>query len=320
MWTALLGDEVIDARLLDESELDALLKERPPIVCRSCKGGCHVRDNTHNPRLGLPIGSKPFITFAHNPGNKERCQQMFGSYDESPQHYMLKDKLAKAAVAAGYDAQLEVPSDGCRADVVATKNGRTHVLEAQCAEIGMDEAITRTNTYQREFGDTTWAHTKARRWSQKVPALQVDEGLDKVVAGIFEDQGGNIPSEPAPIHTSFKRLLTGELRYVFFQESGTTIGYYTPIGAKPTARHQRKRKKSGAGDHVRECRSADLACSQCGHAKAAGTPCVNPDCAPRHCAHCKMPLWPNQFDICHYCSRFRSYSTAAGPRAIRRSV
>lgn len=82
-----------------------LYKARPraPLTCRECGHGLHAKVS----RTGMRF-------FAHDPG-APKC----GLVGESLAHRLLKIELASAIRAAGWHAELEVPGNGWRADVLA---------------------------------------------------------------------------------------------------------------------------------------------------------------------------------------------------------
>jgi hypothetical protein len=302
MWTATLTGELVDLRHIDPAERLSLHADRAiPFVCRGCGGRVHMRLHPGDE------SDEPFVTFAHHPGEGERCRALGFHVEESPEHHRLKDAIARSAKDAGWSVELEVPGDGCRADVVATRKGASRVLEAQLSPLGTEEAIRRTDLYTREFGPTTWTHTRVRPWSTRIESVRVDDGLDTVVGGVFLDQEGSTPAPPTPLADTIPRIVAGELRWVYYHAGGEEIGYFTPIGAVSTgkipARVRRAANRSKRGTFVTECVrvSSTIPCSACGSATLAGQPCPNTTCAPREC-DCGMRLWRNQSE-CPSCGR-----------------
>lgn len=249
------------------------------------------------------------ITFAHHPGEAELCRKLGFHTDESPQHHYLKDQLARAAKSAGWEAELEVPGEGCRADVVVSKKGASsRVLEAQISPLGEKDALERSERYARSFGQPTWTHTRPRPWSKKVESLRVDDEMVNVVDGIYVDQAGDIRAEPHPITEAIPSVLNGRLRYVFFEAEEGTVGYFAPIGAEPSERSRRRRRnrkerETIRGIHVKECSrplKRTIPCADCGTEGSAGLPCPNPSCSPLVCPGCGRQPW-HEKAICPDC-------------------
>lgn len=309
----MLGAEQVDLRQVESAERDRLHRQGAPFVCRGCGGRAHLRryaDVGGSDRLGVyDDGSGPFVVFVHNAGEAERCRQLgYSSGDESVTHHLLKGQLARSAKAAGWQVDLEVPSDGCRADVVASRKGRTRVLEAQVSSLGVGAAVARSEVYEREFGSVTWSYTGGRRpWSQKVESLQVDGDLDQVVGGVYADQGGTVPAEPAPLADTVPRVLSGELLWVWWSHQGTLLGFFAPVGApagraRPVQRLARDAGERGrtVGECARPTFFRDIRCTWCGCAGPAGRPCANPVCAEPACPGCGRKPWHDRA-VCPAC-------------------
>lgn len=97
--------------------------------------------------------------------------------NESPEHHLLKLKLAVAAGAAGWRAELEVSSElrDWRADVLVFDEQRRpfRALEAQLSLMTPDEARMRTDRYARDGVAVCWVGLQGRPWERAVPALRV---------------------------------------------------------------------------------------------------------------------------------------------------
>lgn len=303
MFTAVLLGDAVDLRQIDRQESMKLHADREmPWKCRGCKGKVHMR---------LHRGGDEeieLITFAHHPGEAELCRKLGFHTDESPEHHYLKDQLAKAAKNAGWDAELEVPGDGCRADVVVSKKGASsRVLEAQISPLGEQAAIERSERYARSFGQPVWTHTRPRPWSKKVESLRVDDEMANVIDGIYVDQTGDIKADPHPVTEAIPSILNGRLRYIFFETDTGTIGYYTPIGAEASPRKRRRdarpKIETIRGSHVKECSKPmkrTIPCVNCGTEGEAGRLCTNPHCSPPVCPGCGRRPW-HEKAICPDC-------------------
>lgn len=301
MWTAKLGKEVFDLRMVPAKERGELHAAGERWACRGCGGQVHMRRHPEmDDRTRLDVyddGRGPLITFAHNPYEAERCQALGYTVSETPEHETLKARLARTATNAGWSAELEVYGDGCRADVVVTRQREMRVLEAQVASLGVDVALARHELYVSQFGPTTWTHTKARPWSVQVESLQIDGmDLDTVVGGVYEDQEMEKKAEPAPIEQILPRVLAGELRYVYWSTGSGDFGFFTPIGAPPARPPGRRLRQAMVrrGESVADCDRAvvlspGIACANCGHSTRAGHSCTNPTCEPPSCPGCGRP-------------------------------
>jgi hypothetical protein len=257
-------------------------------------------------------GRGPFITFAHNPGEAEKCRELGYDSDESFEHQHLKGALAKTAERHGWKARLEVPGDGCRADVVIDHPSRQRrVLEAQVSPLPTDVALRRHDLYVSQFGPTTWTHTRQRPWATQIESLRVADDLETVIDGVYEDQSGDVKAPPAPITAVLPKVLSGELRYVHWQSGSGDFGFFSPLGAAPATTVGRRLRKAMVrrGEDVEECWRATLVdrsipCVNCGFATQAGHRCANPVCAPPSCPGCGSRPWHHRA-ICRACGAGR---------------
>jgi hypothetical protein len=270
-WTALLDSKVTDLRDVTSSDRVAMHEDRPPWRCRGCGGPMHMRyydqSNDIDPiRFRYFIDkSGPFIGFAHNPGEAERCQALGFHTDESAEHLEMKQLLCEAATAKGWDPETEVHhtlDDGtsCRADVVISRAGETsRVLEAQRSPLGPDEAVRRSQLYRKAFGPVLWTHTRQRPWARRLPSLRVDEeNIGTVIDGVYVDQAGREAIPPTDLVGVLPRILPPdrELTWVFVAED---FGFFYPLGGPPPKSRKRRRRRepspetTPAGSSVREC-------------------------------------------------------------------
>ena len=311
MWTAMMGKEVFDLRAVPAKERVELHAAGEKWACRGCGGKVHMRhhpDADDRTRLDVYDDNRgPFVTFAHHPYEAERCRALGYSVSETPEHETLKARLARTATSAGWNAELEVYGDGCRADVLITRQRETRVLEAQVASLSVDAALARHDLYVSQFGPTTWTHTKARRWSIQIESLQVDAGLETVIGGVYDDQEMEKRAEPAPITAVLPRVLSGELRYVYWSTGSGDFGFFTPIGAAPARSPGRRLRQAMVrrGEAVADCDRAALfasgiRCVDCGCQTRAGHPCANPICEPPCCPTCGRRPW-HERAICPDC-------------------
>lgn len=92
--------------------------------------------------------------FAHKTGTK--CGMHEGA--ESPEHLELKSLLVDAARAAGWEAELECPSDGREwiADVMVTKGERRIALEVQWSRQASEDFTRRQKRYEADGIECIW--------------------------------------------------------------------------------------------------------------------------------------------------------------------
>jgi hypothetical protein len=221
--------------LMDEGDdiWESLRRERPRIVCVGCGGPAHTRE-TRIDRLVVR-------TFAHNPGQAERCR-LFGGV-ESAEHEVLKESIVRSARSSGWTADIEVISrdERVRADVVCTKGSRTHSWEAQLAVLSRADANDRHEKYVNEWSNTTWVHTRRRDWSKDIPCLRVDEETRrKVVGGVYVDELAEERIAPTLLTSFVPRVLDND-RIQYLLEP---FGFYRDLRVAPTAKVSRRHRGS----------------------------------------------------------------------------
>lgn len=244
MLIADLGASSIDITRISSLDRDAMHAERPPFKCPGCRGLVHLlRISTEPPsdREFYKDGLGPFMVFRHHAGYGAACKAV--GYDESPAHDLLKQRLARGARRAGWDAELEVVGGSCRADVVVSRRGmKTRVLEAQLAKLERGDVLRRTELYKTEFGDPIWFHTGRRQWRTEVPALEVDrESQEIIVGGVYLDQGGHDPAPSMSVVVAVPQALNDKLRWLGLPGQD---GYFIDVAAAYTSRPRTPPKKA----------------------------------------------------------------------------
>lgn len=111
--------------------------------------------------------------FAHDPG-APGC----GLAGESLAHRLLKIELASAIRAAGWHAELEVPGNGWRADVLATSpdGDRRMAWEAQLAVSTAQDLAARTAAMAADGVTVCWVTDKDRPFLGHVPSIRIKPG------------------------------------------------------------------------------------------------------------------------------------------------
>lgn len=135
------------------------VRPRAPLSCRECGHGVHSKVS----RRGLRF-------FAHD-ARSPNCSLS----GETMAHRLLKMELATAIRSAGWHAELEVPGNGWRADVLATsKDGQTRMAwEAQLASTTADALAERTATMAADGVGVCWVSDKDTPWMGHVPSIRV---------------------------------------------------------------------------------------------------------------------------------------------------
>ncbi|MDF2698427.1 MAG: pSRTUE45b [Labilithrix sp.] len=148
-------------------------RPRLPLRCPACGAGVHAKVSPAPRRLRY---------FAH-----DALDSNCALSGESLAHRLLKVELVHAIRAAGWDAQLEVPGDGWRADVLASDaaSSRRMAWEAQLSGQTPDETVERTANLHRAGVAVCWVTDKRASWLGSAPGVRLqrdDDGL-RVVEG-----------------------------------------------------------------------------------------------------------------------------------------
>lgn len=134
---------------------------RAPLVCRGCGSAMGARRS----KLGNPF-------FFHL---KKSSSCVLGG--ETPEHRALKEHLAGAIRAAGWDAAVEASGSGTsswRADVLGTApDGRQVAWEVQLSPITVVEVRRRTENYRAAGIEVCWVTTSERDWLGSAPYVLV---------------------------------------------------------------------------------------------------------------------------------------------------
>lgn len=140
-------------------DLHRVRQPRPPLTCHECGHGLHAKVS--------PTGLR---FFAHVRGAPD-C----GLTGETIAHRLLKVELASAIRAAGWHAELEVPGNGWRADVLATSpDGTTRMAwEAQLAATTATELSERTARMVADDVTVCWVTDKDRPFIGHVPSIRI---------------------------------------------------------------------------------------------------------------------------------------------------
>lgn len=210
---------------------DAMRREGLDGVCPGCSGRVHTR--------ATPYGLGVIRVFAHNPGYGERCR-MLGGTGEGPLHEALKEHIVRTARAGGWQVDVEVvsPCEKVRADVLCTKDGRTHSWEAQLAGINRRDVNQRHERYVHTWGDTTWVHTGHREWSKDIPCVRVDEEEQRiVVGGIYVNAEERVPEAPLALYVP-RILDRNQIVYVT-----DPFGYYQDSSIAPSEKPKKAQRQ-----------------------------------------------------------------------------
>lgn len=173
-------DALTDARWADLHRV----RPRAPLRCRECGHGLHAKVS----RSGLRF-------FAHDAG-APNCALA----GETIAHRLLKMELASAIRDAGWHAELEVPGDGWRADVLATSPDGSHRMawEAQLAQATIDELTERTTTMASSGVSVCWVTDKDRPFIGHVPSVRIRAGASPTPE---RDEDGSKEAEEASADT-----------------------------------------------------------------------------------------------------------------------
>jgi hypothetical protein len=164
--TALHGSDnrLIDATVATDEVWASIYKRRPlaDLRCRSCGHAMFAK-----------VSKLRLRHFAHAPRGPV-CA--FGK--ESEEHYALKSRLAAAARAAGWTAEIEAlpgPGDvgGWKADVlaVAPNGSRRVALEAQVSP--MPDGLERVERYERDGIESLWVTPGDPAWLWRLTSCRV---------------------------------------------------------------------------------------------------------------------------------------------------
>lgn len=237
------SDLNISHRLLRRDELDEMHKKKDTwrATCRTCGQRLLLKSWINRPE---------FFLFAHWPGTAEACR-MLGGGDESFEHNDLKIHLAMVGSRAGYEAGVEVPGDGCRADVVWTKKSSQTPFEVQLASISRADVAERARRYERSFShQSAWIHHGHSRWAHDVPSMRLEtpEANAMVVGGIYADNRLTTRLS-VPLDEASLSWARGDLMWI----EGTVD---EPSGMHPVAstprpqQHPRRRPNEGADPDI----------------------------------------------------------------------
>jgi len=130
-----------------------------PLSCRACGAAMSAKVS----KLGMRF-------FAHR-AEASDCPTV----GETIEHRLLKIELAAAIRDAGWHAELEVPGNGWRADVLATSpdGARRFAFEAQLAAATIRDLADRTATMAADRVDVCWVTDKDTTWVSHVPSARV---------------------------------------------------------------------------------------------------------------------------------------------------
>jgi len=162
------------------------------LLCRGCDNGVHAKVSKQGLRF-----------FAHN--REEADCPLNG---ETIHHRLLKAELAAALRDAVWHAELEVPGNDWRADVLGTSpDGLRRVAwEAQLASTTIDELVERTAKMAADGVGVCWVTDADAYWLRHLPSARVQwqgEGSLEVVDGVARFEGEVCPD---PRHCQHHRV------------------------------------------------------------------------------------------------------------------
>lgn len=148
-------------------------RPRLALRCPACGAGVHAK---------VSPAPRHMRYFAH-----DALDSNCALSGESLAHRILKVELANAIRAAGWDAQLEVPGEGWRADVLASDpaSPRRMAWEAQLSGQTPDETVERTTNLNRAGVAVCWVADKRASWLGSAPGVRLQRDHDglRVVEG-----------------------------------------------------------------------------------------------------------------------------------------
>ncbi len=290
---------LIDSTTATDETWRAVHKNRPRSIlrCRGCGGGMQAK-----------VSSRGLRFFAH-----DQVRLDCPSNGESPDHRWLKSRLAAAARAAGWAAEIEAEPragdiGGWRADVlaIAPDGARRVALEAQLAPMTEAVGVERTDRYAQDGIETLWITLKNAPWLWKLLGCKVerddspleDDGQPPLVATrgcakLTAIAGWRSGPQWAPVNVLLSRLIQAMLddsvgTYVvkFLPEkiptgtrsatSGTATRSLSHLGRMLVALLNSRNEKSG---------------SDCGaRTTKLGTPAVSRRCMSGRSGRCLQSL------------------------------
>lgn len=154
---------------------------RGSLTCRECGYPMHAKMSSSDLRF-----------FAHHSAlddERPTCE----SDGESPEHMMLKKKIASIVRLYGWSAEVEAsPRDGdltrWRADVLATNSdgSRQIAFEIQLSAMSIPEGKARTERYLADSIEAVWITNRtSAKWFARVPSLRIDNDMD-VIGGLAQ--------------------------------------------------------------------------------------------------------------------------------------
>jgi hypothetical protein len=155
---------LLDATLPDLGGVlawERIHRARPPapLSCRACGTAMSAKVS----KLGMRF-------FSHQ-ADASDCPTV----GETLEHRLLKVELAAAIRDGGWHAELEVPGNGWRADVLATSPdaARRIAFEAQLAAAAVQDLAERTATMAADRVEVCWVTAKDTTWVSHVPSARV---------------------------------------------------------------------------------------------------------------------------------------------------
>ncbi|MFE6966981.1 competence protein CoiA [Agromyces sp. NPDC057679] len=147
---AMDGETRVAAPLVDEERWASL---RASSVALPCGARAVPKENRYGTRF-----------FAHWPGS--HCD--VGHKPESPEHLRAKEIIVRAAIAAGWDAEPEMPGPDRAwvADVLASRGEHRVALEVQWSHQTPADYVARTARYRADGIDAYWFSRHQATWKE----------------------------------------------------------------------------------------------------------------------------------------------------------